>query len=166
VVASVRVQRNDDGHALLPNFIRGRVWLVADAYDRPSLALAATSPWHGLPVAPARVTWRIKPVKVKGPVVVPPPRVAVDFRATEPSQRAFWSVYARGTYQNMTVFDGHESFMQPGRYMFRLSPTRFDTRSLPDGVYDLVVTATDIRNHSSSRSLRFDIHNRNGYAGS
>jgi hypothetical protein len=49
--------------------------------------------------------------------------------------------------------------MQPGSYFFLLSPTRFDKRSLADGIFDLVVTATDIRD-ASTRSLRFTIHNR------
>jgi hypothetical protein len=34
--------------------------------------------------------------------------------------------------------------------VFRLAPGGFDTHSLPDAVYELVVTAIDIRgNHSS-----------------
>ena len=76
-----------------------------------------------------------------------------------PSDEAFWSTYARGSFQNMAVFANHYSFEQPGDYLYLLSPTKFDTRILADGVYDLVVTATDIRGNSSSRALRFTIHN-------
>ena len=155
IVASVRLQSDDAGTVQFPNFVRGSVWLVAQAFDKPSLGTPGV--WAGLPVAPALVTWRIQ--QARGGVVVPT-RLAVDFRTTLPPNSAFWSVYARGTFQNMAVFKGHSSYMQPGCYLFLLSPKRFDTRSLPDGIYDLVVTATEIRGNSSSRSLRFTIHNR------
>lgn len=158
VVASIRLQTNNAGGVAFPNFVRGRVWLVAQAFDKPSLS--APGDWRGLPVAPALVSWRIQ--RVTGPVVVPT-RVAVDFRANEPENSAFWSVYARGTFQNMTVFGNHYSLQQPGCYLFLLSPTAFDTRFLHDGVYDLVVTATDIRGNASSRSLRFTVHNAPGW---
>ncbi len=92
--------------------------------------------------------------------------MTVDFRTAKLSNSVFWLIYARGTYQNMTVFGNHYSFMQPGSYRFLLSPTKFDTHSLSDGIYDLVVTATDIRGNSGSRSLRFTIHNRPGWLGS
>ncbi len=154
VVASIRLQRDDAGHLLFPNFVNGRIWLVAEAFDKPSLSVPGD--WHGLPVTPALVSWRIQ--RPDGAVVVPT-RVAADFRTSEPQNGDFWSIYARGTFQNMTAFHGHYSLMQPGCYLFLLSPTRFDTRSLPDGVYDLVVTARDIRDNASTRSLRFTIHN-------
>jgi hypothetical protein len=160
-VASIRLQSDDFGHVLLPNFVRGSIWLVAAAYDMPSLAV--TGNWTKLPVTPALITWRIQ--STNGIVVVPT-RVAADFRTSEPRDREFWSTYARGTFQNMATFATHYSLKQPGKYLFLLSPTKFDTHSLHDGIYDLVVTATDIRGHSSSRSLRFTIHNRPGWIGS
>lgn len=154
-VTSIRLQSDNFGHVLFPNFVRGRVWLVAGAYDTPSLPVPGN--WAGLPVTPALLTWRIQST---GGTIVVPTRVAVDFRGTRPSSQTFWSVYARGTYQNMAAFANHYSLKQPGEYLFLLSPTRFDTHSLPDGIYDLVVTGADTGGHSSSRSLRFTIHNR------
>src|SRR5438093_697537 len=74
-----------------------------------------------------------------------PTHVVYDVRDRLPALGDFWRVYARGTHQNMSVFGRHYSFMQPGVYLFRLAPGGFDTRRLPDCVYDLVVTATDIR---------------------
>ena len=74
-------------------------------------------------------------------------------RTTIPSNSDFWNVYERGSYQNMSVFGTHYSYMQPGRYLYRLAPHGFDTRALKDGVYDLVVTATDIRGNSTAESL-------------
>ena len=43
-----------------------------------------------------------------------PTRVAADFRTNVPGNDAFWSIYARGTFQNMTAFHSHFSYMQPG----------------------------------------------------
>ena len=83
-----------------------------------------------------------------------------------PSNSAFWSTYARGTYQNMAVMGQHYSFLQRGCLLFRLTPRPFDTRRLRDGVYDLVVTATDIRGNHTSLTRRFTVHNRAGWIGS
>ena len=86
-------------------------------------------------------------------------------RTTLPPNTAFWTVYARGTYQNMSVFGKHYSWLQPGCYVFRLTPQPFDTRVLKDGVYQLVVTATDIARKPLEPSLRFAIHNAPGVVG-
>jgi murein DD-endopeptidase MepM/ murein hydrolase activator NlpD len=149
------------GDAAMANFVRGRIGLVAEAYDTPALPVPGI--WHGLPVAPALVTWRIQ--GAAGNVVVPE-RVAADFRSTIPPDAAFWRVYARGTFQNMAVFGRHYSYLEPGCFVFRLTQAFFDTAQLRDGVYDLVVTATDIRGNSSSRFERFTVHNRPGWIGS
>jgi hypothetical protein len=94
--------------------------------------------------------------------MVVPERIAVDYRTTVPTNSAFWRVYARGTYQNMCVFGAHYAYMQRGTYLFKLA-SKFDTRALRDGVYDLVVTAADVRGNTDSQSLRFTVHNRGGW---
>jgi nitrous oxidase accessory protein NosD len=66
----------------------------------------------------------------------------------------------------MSVFGKHYSYMQPGRYLYRISRASLDTTSLKDGIYDLVVTATDIRGNSTHDTLRFTVHNRPGWVGS
>ena len=119
--------------------------------------------WHNLPTTPALLTWRIQ--LWTGKVVVRE-RVAYDHRTTVPTNGAFWNTYARGTYQNMAVFSPHYSYLQGGCYLFKLTPQSFDTRTLHDGVYDLVVTATDIRGNTDSQSERFTVHNRAGWIGS
>ena len=149
------------GGDMLPNFLRGKVDLIAEAYDTPSIAVPGE--WAGMPVAPALHTWRIENL---GGKVVMKEQVAVDFRQTIPPNGQFWSYYARGTYQNCCVFGPHYSFRQPGCFLFKLTRTPFDTKSIPDGVYDLVVTATDIRGNQGSRSRRFTVHNRPGWVGS
>jgi len=160
VVQSVAFRASITGADELPELLRGRVELVASAYDTPSVPVAG--PWHGLPVTPALLEWRVQ--TTKGRVAVPTHRV-FDVRATLPSGSAFWTVYARGTHQNMAVFGRHYSFMQPGAYLFRLSPGGFDTRTLPDGVYELVVTAADVAGNRGSLTQRFSVHNRPGVVG-
>jgi hypothetical protein len=160
-IASISFRGADEGEDVMANFVCGSVEVVAEAYDMPSMPVPGV--WHGLPVAPALLTWRIQ--RWDGKIIVPE-RTVVDFRTTEPSDSAFWSVYARGTFQNMSVFGKHYSYMQPGCYLFKLTPTPMNTTQLHDGVYDIVVTATDIRGNSSSLTRRFTVHNRPGWIGS
>ncbi len=156
-VRSIALRRTDKGQDLFPTFVRGRVEIVTDAYDMPTMAVQGE--WHGLPTTPALISWRIQ--KVTGRIVVPE-RIAVDYRTTVPQNSAFWHVFARGTYQNMCVFGKHYNYMQRGTYLFKLA-TQFDTHTLRDGVYDLVVTATDVRGNTDSQSLRITVHNRRGW---
>ena len=135
--------------------------MVVAAEDTPNLAVPRN--WNGLPVTPALITWRVEQATGK---VALAERVATDFRTSVPHNDTFWQHYARGTYQNMAVFGPHYSFRQRGAYLFNLTPAPFDTRLLRDGVYDLVVTATDIRGNSGSLSIRFTVHNRPGWIGS
>jgi hypothetical protein len=159
-VESISVRRADTGSDLMPTFVRGRVLLIAEAYD--SLQMPVRGIWRGLPVAPALITWKLQRWDGK-PIVGE--QVAADFRQSIPPNMLFWSYYARGTYQNMAVFYPHYNWGQPGCFLFKLTRTAFETRSVKDGVYDLVVTATDIRGNHSSKSLRLTIHNRSGWAG-
>jgi hypothetical protein len=157
-VRSIAFRPGNAGRELLPSFIRGRVEMVVDAEDVPTVPVPGI--WHDLPVTPALITWRIQ--RPGGQVVVPR-HIAVDSRTTVPANASFWNVYARGTYQNMCVFGRHYSYLQRGSYLFKLTPRPFDTHRLRDGVYDLVVTASDIRGNTGSSSLRFSVHNRRGW---
>jgi hypothetical protein len=160
-VQSITFRATETGRDLMPNFLRGRLIMVAEAYDSPELNVPA--PWTGMPVAPALLTWRLQ--RVSGRIVVKE-TVAADFRTTIPPKGAFWAYYARGTYQNMSVFANHYSYRQPGCFLFKLTRSPFDTRRIPDGVYDLIVTVTDIAGNEDSRARRVTIHNRPGWAGS
>lgn len=146
----------------LPELLRGRVEPIAAIHDLPSLPVQGI--WNRLPVAPALVEWRIQ--RADDGKVVLPTRVAFDVRSHLPAPSDLWSVYARGSHQNMSVFGRHYSYLQPGVYLFRLAAGGFDTRTLPDSVYDLVVTATDIRGNRSSSTQRFSVHNKPGVVGS
>jgi hypothetical protein len=66
----------------------------------------------------------------------------------------------------MAVFGAHYSYLQQGCYLFKLTREPFDTRSLRDGVYDLIVTASDVGGNSGTLSRRFTVHNRRGWIGS
>jgi hypothetical protein len=159
-VSSIHLRTTDEGKDVMVGFVRGRVQLLAEAYDTPALPVPGT--WHGLPVTPALITWRIE--RWDGKVIVPE-HVARDVRTTIPSNATFWTVYARGSYQNMSVFGKHYSWGQPGSYVFRLTRDSFDTRRLGDGVYQLVVTVRDTAGNHSSLAQRFAVHNAPGVVG-
>jgi hypothetical protein len=161
VVSSIAFRKGVTSSDLMPELLRGRVEVLAAAHDMP--AMAVPGQWNGMPVSPALLEWRIQRAD-NGKVVVPT-HVAFDVRDRLPAWGDFWSVYARGTHQNFSVFGRHYSLMQPGVYLYRLTPGGFDTRQLRDDVYDLVVTATDIRGNHSSAVQRFSIHNKPGVVG-
>ncbi len=153
-VASISVHQTASTLAL-PNLVHGSVEFVVEAYDTPNVPVPGI--WSGMPVSPALITWSVRDMRAR---VVIATSTAVDFRRTIPDSSLFWQVYERGSYQNMCVFGKHYSYRQPGRFLFRLTRSSFDTRRLHDGVYDLVVTVSDIRGNQSTSSLRFTVANR------
>jgi hypothetical protein len=109
----------------------------------------------GFPVSPADVTWSL--TLVDGLVYVPT-MPAADFRTTLPLVRNFWNVYARGSYQNAPRFS-NQQFQMPGRFIYNLART-FDTRSYPNGTYEVRVHVSDMRGNWSDGVQRFRIENR------
>lgn len=126
---------------------------VAEAIDAPALSVPGR--WHGFPVTPARLSWRIER---DGRVVVPE-RVARNVRGSVPKNDRFWETFARGTHQNWPIFAGHKFQFVPGTYVFKLSAQPFDTRRLRDGDYELVVTALDAAGNRDVRRAGFSIDN-------
>src|SRR5207248_5181475 len=104
-VARIELRTSDDAPALMPSFVRGSVNLVAEAYDSP--AIPVPGQWNDMPITPARLTWRVE--TWNGRVAIPE-TTAWDTRTTIPSDSLFWQHYARGTYQNMSVFSPHYSW--------------------------------------------------------
>jgi hypothetical protein len=155
IVHSISFRGSDTGSELLPESLHGRVVLIADAYDVPAMPVPGV--WNGLPVAPALLTWRIERAR-DGRIVVRE-RTAFDVRAMLPPNGAFWRCYARGTRQNMSNFNGLRAWMEPGVYLYKLSPRPFNTASLPNGIYRLVVTAADIRGNTSTSRQVFIVRN-------
>ena len=157
-VTSIELRTGDDGPAQLTNFIRGPVNVVAEAYDTPTVPVPGE--WRDMPMTPALITWHVETWNGKVKI---PETTAWDMRRTIPSNGLFWRYYAKGTFQNMSVFGTHYSWGQPGCFRFRLGT--INTLRLADNVYRLVVTATDVRGYSSSSSMRFSVHNHSGWVG-
>ncbi len=135
----------------------GTVSIVAAAHDDPPLPVPGT--FAGYPVSPALVTWSL--ARVEGLVYVPTV-TASDFRTTLPLVRNFWNVYARGSYQNAPRFSNQQFFM-PGRFLYNLSGT-FDTRSYPNGMYEVRVHVSDMRGNWSDGVQQFRVENHPGEA--
>jgi hypothetical protein len=132
----------------------GRIDMVVETFDHPPLS-APQPAWHGMPVAPALVRWRL----IRNARAVVPWRVAFDFRKSlvpkiagkPPSDVHFNKVYAPGTRQN------HPN--APG--LFRIWLERgFDTLPFPDGDYRLDVEAADIRGNASRGHLVLTLINQ------
>jgi hypothetical protein len=151
VVAKIVTPRTPGGG------LYGRIDLIVEAFDHPPLS-APQAPWHGMPVAPAFIRWRL----VRNGHAYVRWRVACDFRRSfvpaiagkPPSDVHFGDVYARGTRQNHP--------RKAGFFRFWLT-RRFDTRLFPDGDYRLDVEAADIRGNASRghRVIRFVNEARN-----
>jgi hypothetical protein len=95
--------------------------MLAEAYDTRQLNIPGV--WQPMPVAPARVTWQLRQLGGK----VAARGVSADFRRSIPPNESFWATYARGTYQNMSVFGPRYSWGQPGCFLFKLTQSPFDT---------------------------------------
>ena len=116
----------------------GHGGLVAEAVDMPSLPVPGR--WHGFPITPALVTWRIESRDGR---VVSGPFVARDVRRLVPKNNRFWETFARGTHQNWPVFDGRKKRGMTGRYVFRLTTEGSGRQTLRSGKYVVVVMASD-----------------------
>ena len=156
-IREIAIRRAERGPNELPQSVGGRVYLLAEVTDAAepidTPGLRTPGVYRDWPITPARVTWRIE--RWTGKVVVRE-RVARDVRESAPDDARFWDTFARGTHQNQSVFGSHYSYLQPGRYLFKLAAP-FDTRTLRDGVYDLVVTAEDVAGHRAVARLRFTV---------
>lgn len=139
-----RIVVEQGGAHLTANALTGVVELIAEAHD--VTPIAAPPPWHGLPVTPALVRWRL----VCAAREVVPWEVVADFRTTLPPAPHFVAVYALGTRQN------HPN--AAGLYRFLLARA-FDTRRHPDGQYRLDVEAADIRGNASRGHLTLTLTN-------
>ena len=159
-IHSVMLRNDERGPDSMLQSLSGRVYLLVEAVDRAESidtpGLRTPNVYRNWPVTPARLTWKIE--RWNGKVVIDT-RIARDVRRFVPRNDLFWSTFARGTSQNQSVFGKHYSYLQHGRYLFKLTPRPFDTHILRDGVYDLVVTASDIAGHRAVTRVRFTVDN-------
>jgi hypothetical protein len=136
--------------------LHGLVDLSVKAHDNTPIEVTQPNPpgWHGMPVTPARVRWRL--LRATQPVI--PWQVAFDFRTSlrpnvqgnPASDLYFNAVYAPDTTQN------HPN--QPGSFHFWLK-RGLDTSRYPDGQYLLEVEASDIRDNTRTHDLTVTIDN-------
>ena len=155
-VAAITFRRRDDGPTVLPECVRGQVELVAEASDTP--AVPVPGQWHGLPVSPAALSYRVDAAKTGRAVV--PETTAMDVRDVLPTSGQLWRTYVRGTHMNMPQFGRRRFWYQPGVYLYKLGVTPLDTRRLRDGVYRIRVTAMDTAGNSGSATQTFTVDNR------
>ena len=154
-VGAITFRRRDNGPTLLPECLRGKVELVAEAFDIPAMPVPGR--WHGLPVSPATLSYRIEVANTRRVVV--PETTAMDVRNVLPASGRLWSTYARGTHMNMPQFGSRRFWYQPGVYLYKLGAAALDTRRLRDGVYRIRVTASDTADNSGSASQTFTVDN-------
>ena len=157
-IAEISFRAADTGPELLPEYLHGRVEIVVSASD--TQAIPVPGQWAGLPITPAKVTFRIDSFPA-GKVVLPE-RIGIDVTRGLPSSN-MWQTYARGSHMNMVQMGVHRYWYNPGVYLFKLTPTLFDTRALADGVYRLAATAWDTAGNHSSAAQIFQVHNRESW---
>jgi hypothetical protein len=147
--------------AIIPSLpaesLHGLVDFSVKAHDNTPIPVTQAKPpgWHGLPVTPARIRWRLS----RNNESVAPWRVAFDSRTsfrphvygTPPTDTNFAGVYAPGTAQNNPS--------APGTYHFWLT-RRFNTNAHADGTYQLEVEASDVR--GNARAAGLDVTFTNG----
>ncbi|HEY6962460.1 MAG TPA: M23 family metallopeptidase [Gaiellaceae bacterium] len=138
---------------VLPEMIRGTVEVVVPVSDRPRPS--APGEWRTMATAPAVVRWCV--VRARDGAVRVRARTIFDVRDRLPAPRAFWEVYARGTWQNDPTFLKHRYWRQEGLFLYRLG--RLDTRRLADGIYRIVVNAEDIGGNTATRGATFLVYN-------
>jgi murein DD-endopeptidase MepM/ murein hydrolase activator NlpD len=134
-----------DGRPIPVAEVRGIVDLTTDAHDLPPLPLPPPE-WTQTRLAPALVRWRI----VQGQTQIRPWQTSVDFRTFLIPSTLFSFVYAPGTYQNRPN--------RPGRYEYYLA-RNFDTRTMPNGLYNVEVEAWDTQENIGRASYAFLVRN-------
>jgi len=144
--------------SLPPNTLHGLIDLSVKAHDNTPIELTQPNPpgWHGMPVTPARIRWRLK----RGSQPILPWQVAVDHRTSlhptvqgnPASDLNFGAVYAPDTTQN------HPN--SPGLFHFWLT-RGFDTSRFRDGAHALEVEVSDVRGNPNTSTLAVTFINSN-----
>lgn len=136
--------------------LHGLVDLTVKAHDNTPIAITQPNPpgWHGMPVTPALIRWRIS----RGQTRLVSWQIAVDRRTsfrphihgTPPTDANFATIYTPDATQNNPN--------SPGNYHFWLERS-LDTTHYPNGSYQLEVEASDVRNNRRTAQLAITIVN-------
>ena len=142
VIRSITVYRASTQREMQQDAVSGRVDIVVDAYDPPSIPL--WSPWSGAVLSPEHVSWG----GLFGGTWIPTSfhPLTVDF--TGLPSLPVPDVYAPGTRQN-----GPNA---PGDYRFWLV-RNLDTGVLSPGPHTIWATASDTRGNSATLTFRFTV---------
>jgi hypothetical protein len=130
-----------DGTAVGHATDRRGVDLVAEVTDETPLPISGR--WHGRPVMPAVVRWRLVGRGLAATWIV-----AADFRFTIPANDAFSTTYARWTRQNKP--------WRNGRYRVVLAHG-WAPGPLRPGRYAIEISASDLRGNTGTRSYPVEI---------
>jgi hypothetical protein len=128
VIESVGVL-SPSGAGVNPEHVVGPVDIAASIYELPPLAPPA--PWQVARLTPLEVWWTLS-----GSNGVSLSSLVVDFGLGLPLNGLYNWIYATGSYQNKAN--------RPGHYVFWLAHG-LDTADLPDGRYDLTISAVNTR---------------------
>jgi hypothetical protein len=144
--------------SLPPGALHGLVDFSVKAHDNTPIEITQPHPagWHGMPVTPARIRWRLlratQPIVAWQTVVDHHNSFHPDVQGSPASDVNFGAVYAPDTTQN----NPHT----PGLFHFWLK-RRFDTSRYSDGDYLLEVEASDVRGNPSTGRLALSFVNAN-----
>ena len=128
---------------LKPDRIKGRVQICCVAYD--TTPIHVPKPWSHMPVAPARLRYRV----MCAGRCVQPLKPGIDLRVFRKPD-VFHAVYAPDTRQN------HPN--KPGRYTFILDHD-WNTASFANDGYLLEVQASDRHGNRATSGLAFKVRN-------
>jgi hypothetical protein len=142
VLKEVDVYRAGTTRKLDPAAVSGRIDIVLDATDPPPLA--PWGGWSGVVLSPERISWRglfdgsWLPLGFR--------RLGVDFSAFQ--TEALDDVYAFGTRQNAEN--------SPGVFRYWLA-RGLDTDLLADGPHAITISASDVRDNTTTQVFRFNV---------
>jgi hypothetical protein len=119
--------------------------VIVEAFDHPPLPVP--TPWAGMPVAPARISWAV----LRGNQVIWPWHTPIELGVKMLPQQLFPVVYAQGTRQN------HPN--APGLFRYIVAHT-WSTRLIPDGNYQIEVEVADLHGNKARASLPITLANK------
>jgi murein DD-endopeptidase MepM/ murein hydrolase activator NlpD len=139
-----RIVCSRGGQELDPRNLHGPLDVIVEAFDHPPLPVP--SPWAGMPVSPARISWAV----LRGNQAIWPWHTPIELGAKMLPQQLFPVVYAPGTRAN------HPS--APGLFRYVVAHT-WSSRLIPDGNYQIVAEVSDLHGNKTRASQPITLAN-------